>query len=311
MMKVRYLVTNCQRIDTTVKGITFVMWSKAVVGLVALMSFALGIASAQFGSGQPQTIHAVFAAGFPWIIWGGAWVAIICYCHYAPNFKAGIKDSHDTIGIRSFYFYTTVTLITFICLVPLRILIDVDYSPTVFSVSVEILLVIVICELANIFVVTVLVPLILEGVDEQTYLDIWGAEAPQPTSQTGQNTNASALSLVSEPDPEPRIITIRGNGLARDDLMYLEAQGNYVNVVTTDHNFMVKGPLGAVVDELQDMPGFQPHRSTWVPGHAFLRSQKKGADMSVTLKNGITVRVTKSRQKEIAAFLAGQAGQTT
>jgi len=85
----------------------------------------------------------------------------------------------------------------------------------------------------------------------------------------------------------------------------LEAQGNYVNVVTTNRNLLVRGPLPNVLEDLRGLAGIQVHRSRWVAVHACKMLEKRGPNLFVNLTNGDTIKIVKARHKEVRDFFSG------
>ncbi len=80
-----------------------------------------------------------------------------------------------------------------------------------------------------------------------------------------------------------------------DDLIYIEAQGKYIKVVTNTQDFIIKKKISIIEKELEDLKFIKTHRSYLVN----YRYVKKIEPLCVKLDNEVEIPVSKYRSEEI------------
>ncbi|MCZ8336073.1 MAG: LytTR family DNA-binding domain-containing protein [Rhodobacteraceae bacterium] len=86
------------------------------------------------------------------------------------------------------------------------------------------------------------------------------------------------------------------------DLLRLEAQGNFVLVVTASGRHVLPGPFSARVARLADHPGWQVHRSHWVAARAVVGVRRSGRRTVIETADGAEVLVAGAQAAEIRAW---------
>ena len=76
-----------------------------------------------------------------------------------------------------------------------------------------------------------------------------------------------------------------------DDLIYIEAQGKYIKVVTNTQDFIIKKKISIIEKELEDLKFIKTHRSYLVN----YRYVKKIEPLCVKLDNEVEIPVSKYR----------------
>lgn len=89
---------------------------------------------------------------------------------------------------------------------------------------------------------------------------------------------------------------------ALGDLLRLEAQGNYVLVVTAGGRHVLPGPFAARLARLQDQPGEQVHRSHWVAQRAVVAVHRSGRRTVIETVDGAEIQVAGARAAEIRVW---------
>ena len=86
------------------------------------------------------------------------------------------------------------------------------------------------------------------------------------------------------------------------DLLRLEAQGNYVLVVTAGGRHVLPGPFAARVARVAEQPGWQVHRSHWVAARAVVGVRRSGRGTVIETSDGAEVPVAGARAPEIRVW---------
>lgn len=95
-------------------------------------------------------------------------------------------------------------------------------------------------------------------------------------------------------------------GIGADDILRLEASGNYVTVVTRKGRELVPGPFSAVVAQMPPMLGRQVQRSHWVALDAIEGVKRQGRDVWLHMACGALVPVSAAQKSEVLGWLALQ-----
>ncbi len=107
------------------------------------------------------------------------------------------------------------------------------------------------------------------------------------------------------PSADVALNPVRAGGakLIPDAILHMEAQGNYVTVVTDARSYEVPGPFAALLDQVPDGLGLRIHRSHWVARRAVLGHRRKGREMVLDLTYGGVATVALPRQAEVVDWL--------
>lgn len=111
--------------------------------------------------------------------------------------------------------------------------------------------------------------------------------------------------VVPQPVTPALGLEIGGQMFAVAGLRRIEAEGNYLTVVTEAGRRMVPGPFGKVVEALPDTLGMRVGRSDWVASAAVAGLRPDGRDLLVLVTGGDEVRVAQSRRKAVEGWARG------
>ena len=118
-----------------------------------------------------------------------------------------------------------------------------------------------------------------------------------PEGQAHNDDAAPAEPVFAKPTGHE--IRIGNTIVAEGDLVFLEAQGNYLRVVTKSEEHLERFRISAAVEQLSDELGMYVHRSYWVAysgidGVSFLRGQYK-----IQTTHGEAINVASTRQQDV------------
>lgn len=86
------------------------------------------------------------------------------------------------------------------------------------------------------------------------------------------------------------------------DLLRLEAQGNYVLVVTAGGRHLLPGPLSAMVARLPESQGRRVHRSHWVAARAVVGMRRSARSLLIDTRDGAKVPVAIGQAAQVQAW---------
>lgn len=98
-------------------------------------------------------------------------------------------------------------------------------------------------------------------------------------------------------------LRVAGHDLAPDAVLHLEAQGNYVAIITETARYEVPGPFASLVAQMPQGLGQRVHRSHWVARKAVVSYHRKAREMTLALRYGGTAAVALSRQADVIDWL--------
>lgn len=108
----------------------------------------------------------------------------------------------------------------------------------------------------------------------------------------------SSLRLALPPQPEPDLppppFLERIPARLGRDLLVLESEDHYVRIHTALGSDLVLMRLGDAVEALRGVDGLRVHRSYWVARAAVVRADRVGRRLTLTLKNGVEVPVSRT-----------------
>lgn len=87
----------------------------------------------------------------------------------------------------------------------------------------------------------------------------------------------------------------------------LEANGNYVLIVTAKKQHLVPGPFAAVASKMPELLGRRVHRSHWVAATAVQRLVKSGRDLWIEAVGDAVIPVGTSMQESVTDWLSSRA----
>lgn len=83
----------------------------------------------------------------------------------------------------------------------------------------------------------------------------------------------------------------------------VEAEGNYVRIVTARSRELQPGPFSQVVAQMPPMAGQVVSRSCWVATDAVLSHRRRGRDLYLLMRDGTELRVATTRRDAVMAWL--------
>lgn len=99
---------------------------------------------------------------------------------------------------------------------------------------------------------------------------------------------------------ERRYIDAGGVPIAVGEVLYLEAQQSYVNIVTTTRSYLVRRKFSECISDVPEDMGKQVHRSYWVNRSAVADFQRLNQySFQIILNNGVKIPVARTRSTEI------------
>lgn len=105
------------------------------------------------------------------------------------------------------------------------------------------------------------------------------------------------------PVPAGAPLHAEGDVLDPETVLHLEAQGNYVTIVTDTRQYEVPGPFSALLDRIPDGLGLRVHRSHWVARRAVIAHRRRGRELVLDLTYGGVAKVALPRQAEVIDWL--------
>ncbi|QAX28743.1 LytTR family DNA-binding domain-containing protein [Leisingera sp. NJS204] len=84
-----------------------------------------------------------------------------------------------------------------------------------------------------------------------------------------------------------------------NDLIRIEAQGHYVNVITADGKVLIKQPFAESVAALEEFTGLQCHRSHWLNLKHAKGIKRVGSAYACEMSNGDNVPVSRRKYSEL------------
>lgn len=109
----------------------------------------------------------------------------------------------------------------------------------------------------------------------------------------------------AEPAREPasRMLTIGAITVMEHEIIMLEAQGNYIRVLTRDGEFLERYRFSDAVDRIDERFGLIVHRSFWV-GYDYIDGyQSTDGKAEIHLSNGTVVKIASTRKAEVRRTL--------
>lgn len=85
-------------------------------------------------------------------------------------------------------------------------------------------------------------------------------------------------------------------------VLWVEAQEHYVRITTDEESRMVLARFSDIVRELEHQDGMQVHRSHWVAREAIVKQEKAGQGVTLSLKTGDSVPVSRSFRNQLGEF---------
>ena len=114
----------------------------------------------------------------------------------------------------------------------------------------------------------------------------------------------AAKLVAQEPgEPVPDLLRAGSLRLPMGRVQRLEANGNYVLVVTASGRHLVPGPFSDVAGQLPDRLGRRVHRSHWVAAAAESRLVKSGRDLWIVAAGDAVVPVGATLHQQVQVWL--------
>jgi len=106
------------------------------------------------------------------------------------------------------------------------------------------------------------------------------------------------------PSQSTQVIGLGDKEIPTKSIRMVEAQGNYVRLLTSEGEVMIRKPFLKVMDTLPNALGIQLHRSRWVAYDAVTQVSNERDGLFVTVKGAARIRVAKSRSDTVLKALA-------
>jgi hypothetical protein len=135
---------------------------------------------------------------------------------------------------------------------------------------------------------------------------IWGRPHIYPGDQAPAAVSAEQHLVGPQPDPPgltDRAIEVGNTSVKQSDLHFLEAQGNYLRVVSTAGETLERYRISSAVEQLEECAGLFVHRSYWVAYHAINRVSQIGGKYHVHTETGETIAIASTRQSKVLKTL--------
>lgn len=274
----------------TVFGIWHLFGSRQILGFLASISLLAGYGLAYFGSndGGLNILYTTIVIITPLGLGLLYVLALSLVAIAAEKLKSRQGSANKVVDIPMILPSAVITPIMVAITSGLRYIFDDGYQLEWRKFLINTIFVAIAFEVVLRFILIVLVPRALDGLSDAKFL-----------RSTGLKRSAVQDQQADAPKIEPFMINIGGHTFMRKDVLMLEAQSNYVNIMTPDQNILVRGPLSAILKKLDGLEGTQIHRSRWVTLHACKMLQKKGANLFLHLTNGEVVKVVKARHDAV------------
>ncbi|NBE09251.1 LytTR family DNA-binding domain-containing protein [Paragemmobacter ruber] len=144
------------------------------------------------------------------------------------------------------------------------------------------------------------IPVVAEAVENPAVVAEQGILPPEG----GQPVAGREMVHRSHDNAQGRLLRQAGmKGIPVEDVLRLEASGNYVTVVTVRGRQLVPGPFAAVMAQMPVDKGRQVQRSHWVSRAAVVAVHRKGRDIWLQVTCGAQVPVSAALRSEVLAWL--------
>lgn len=107
------------------------------------------------------------------------------------------------------------------------------------------------------------------------------------------------ISNLDDPNTQIKVVIIGQTRIPATSITHVSAQGNYVNIHTPDQSYFETGTMHNVVAQIPSDLGLQVHRSHWVSYSAIQETSKNERGLTVTLKSGVEVPVSRNNAHRI------------
>lgn len=161
------------------------------------------------------------------------------------------------------------------------------------------------------FVAEVFVCLVMYLVMPRVLSDLRGVEirSVAESYRFGTQTVQPDAALIPAVAEQNQWSEIGGQRIALADLRHIQAEGNYIQVTTTQKRMYLPGPFGPVAESLPAELGMQISRSDWVARAAVAEVLRAGAELRLQLTVGGEVTVPRNRHKVVLAWLEEEAAR--
>ncbi len=120
---------------------------------------------------------------------------------------------------------------------------------------------------------------------------VWFGKLLQANGAAGSETSEEIVQQPKLREAIPTLPTRLG-----EDIVRVEAQDHYINVVTSSGQATLKMSFSDCVDRLQDFSGAQCHRSHWVSFRHIQDIHRSGSAYTCILSDGTSIPVSRRRR---------------
>lgn len=100
-----------------------------------------------------------------------------------------------------------------------------------------------------------------------------------------------------------RTVTIGKTSFCEGDLIFLQAQGNYLRIVTTTSESLERSQISSAVEHLNRINGLFVHRSFWVNFSGIENVCLDRGKCNLYMTGGEVISVASTRQEEVVKAL--------
>jgi len=128
------------------------------------------------------------------------------------------------------------------------------------------------------------------------------------TNSSGEEIAQTEEKREQMTTPSPPLLAVTRAGsryeLLSNEILYVEAFGNYTKVFTEGEAFLYGTGIGRLCLERTDLPLLRIHRKYAVMEPRLLRVRRKGRDTEVMLESGVVLKVGKAYLKDLSIISA-------
>lgn len=162
----------------------------------------------------------------------------------------------------------------------------------------------VLAEIVVAFALGYIVPRVMAEIRGQTPpARVPAATAPQRAAPANLPDMPSGGSVTVLPRRSLDTIRVGNTRFMLADIQIVEAEGNYVRIVTPRGRHLLPGPFSQVVAQLPETAGHVISRSCWIASGMVIAHRRAGRDLFVLLPDGKELRVAASRRDQVMAWL--------
>lgn len=163
-------------------------------------------------------------------------------------------------------------------------------------------------ELVMVFLTAYVLPVVQARVrGKATPAAVQAVDADREQERPAQPANLPAMPaggvVAVLPKRPADVLRVGSARFMISDLRRIEAEGNYVRIVTAGARHLLPGPFSQVIQQLPAGAGQVTSRSRWVAAGAIVAHRRQGRDLYLLLDDGSESKVAASRRDSVTAWL--------